>query len=76
MCHGAPFITLRVEIRCPRPAIISSNAAHSAEIALMGIPSGSRAKHPSSRIANTPQPAKNVALSWIAVFGSSSWCGS
>ncbi|MNP86332.1 hypothetical protein D3C76_1865050 [compost metagenome] len=57
ICHGASFMTLRVEILCPRAAMASNNAAHTAEIALIGIPSGSRAKQPSNRIANTAQPA-------------------
>ncbi|MNI47611.1 hypothetical protein D3C73_1021410 [compost metagenome] len=63
MCHGASFMTLRVEILCPLAAMASSNAAQTAEMALMGIPRGSRAKQPTSKITNTAQPAKNVALS-------------
>ena len=35
----------------------------SAEMALIGMPSGSSAKHPASRIPSTHQPAMNVARS-------------
>jgi hypothetical protein len=37
-------MTLRVEILCPRAAMAQQQAAHTAEIALIGMPSGSSAK--------------------------------